>query len=80
MIGKFPKEIFGHWIVEDGEKEKKDSPKKSKVDLRDLLNEPGALKEMVKFFKTAAREDNKSNQRGRGNKSNSKNKNQRRRD
>jgi hypothetical protein len=58
MSGVFPKEIFGHWIQDEEEKEKpEDQPSKSQVDLRNLLNEPGALKELVNFFKTANLKD-----------------------
>ncbi len=48
MIGSFKREIFGHWLEPEPEVEE---PKKSGVDLRQLLNEPGALKELTSFFK-----------------------------
>jgi hypothetical protein len=47
MIGSFRREIFGHWL----EPEEPEQPKKSNVDLRQLLSEPGALKELASFFK-----------------------------
>jgi hypothetical protein len=50
MIGVFPRELFGHWITDDDEKEP-EQPPKSKVDLRNFLNEPGALKQLVDFMK-----------------------------
>ena len=55
MIGAFPHEIFGHWIQEEEDKNK-EIPKSS-VDLRLLLNEPGALQELLKFVKTAKDKD-----------------------
>ncbi len=49
MIGSFRREIFGHWL--EPEDVVAEEPKKSNVDLRQLLNEPGALKELASFFK-----------------------------
>ncbi len=49
MIGSFRREIFGHWLEPEDLVE--EEPKKSKVDLRQLLNEPGALRELASFFK-----------------------------
>lgn len=53
MSGVFPREIFGHWIQDEDTAAPKDpAPAKSNVDLRNLLNEPGALRELVKFINT----------------------------
>ncbi len=49
MIGSFRREIFGHWL--EPEDAAVEEPKKSNVDLRQLLNEPGALRELASFFK-----------------------------
>ncbi len=76
MIGSFRREIFGHWLEpEDVEPEK---PKKSGVDLRQLLNEPGALKELTSFFKaikSVEKEKEKEKQKKLKSKSKSKKKN-----
>jgi hypothetical protein len=50
MIGSFRREIFGHWL-EETEEEKGEKPSTSRVDLRQFLKEPGALKELTSFFK-----------------------------
>jgi hypothetical protein len=52
MIGVFPKEIFGHWLPETDEVPEEPTQSKSQVDLRNFLNEPAALKELVTFFKS----------------------------
>ncbi len=51
MIGTFRREIFGHWLEPEDLEPEKDEPKKSNIDLRQLLNEPGALRELTSFFK-----------------------------
>jgi hypothetical protein len=63
MIGSLRREIFGHWLAEEEEEPPQlPSTSKGKVDLRQFLNEPGALKELTSFFKAikeAEKEDDK---------------------
>ncbi len=66
MIGGFRREIFGHWL--ESEPDQSEKPSTSRVDLRQFLNEPGALKELTTFFKAikeaeAEKEDKKKKPR-----------------
>jgi hypothetical protein len=51
MIGSFRRELFGHWLEEE-ERPEEPSTSNGRVDLRQFLNEPGALKELASFFKS----------------------------
>ncbi len=48
MIGGLRRELFGHWLEEDEQPE----VNTNRADLRQFLNEPGALKELANFFKS----------------------------